>query len=244
MLTVLHHVCSAGLADGWRRVMANPGSAAPARVVTTVVSVRKPPVFVAAAPAKAVTPAVTRAPASTVMVARPVLATTFVAARPATAPTRVLTPQLTNVRLIDPAFARDVNAVQPQVRGVVRSQLKDPVAPTPAVTDEVLFEAPANAAQKYYLPRYRVAQQNASGVQQYQMAFEPSGTGFALTIRLEKFVAPTLQQAAHTAHEVDHHVAVLLRHALMINGRPGSQEELAFQEITLLPDGAVHAVLH
>jgi hypothetical protein len=201
------------------------------------------PVFASAVQPVAVHPAVVagRSAAGAAMAAAPASTAVHVATAQATTP--VLTAQVANMRMIDPVFARNISAVQPQVSGEPRSQLKDPVAPNTAINDEMLFEAPADASQKYYLPRYRVAQQNASGLQEYQITFEPAGTGFTLTIRLEKFAAPSLEQAAHTAHEIDHHIAVLLRHSMMINGVAGALEELAFQEITLLPDGAVRAAL-
>lgn len=176
------------------------------------------------------------------MATAPASAAVHVATTQATTP--VLTTQVANMRMIDPVFATNISAVQPQVTGVPRSELKDPISPNANINDGMLFEAPADASQKYYLPRYRIGQQNASGFQEYQITFAPVSTGFTLTIRLEKFAAPSLEQAAHTAHEIDHHVAVLLRHSMMINGVAGAQEELAFQEITLLPDGAVRAALH
>ncbi|HLJ27858.1 MAG TPA: hypothetical protein VKY85_14195 [Candidatus Angelobacter sp.] len=173
-------------------------------------------------------------------------------AGPATAPARVpptvlntvavahpqVTPPVNSIRFIDPNFARNIVNLRPPAEGVTRDQIKVPICPAPDVTDEVLFEDPAQPAKKFYLPRYKVVTDH----QKYQISFQQNDTGWSFVVNLTKFPAPSVATAASSAQELDHHVAVLVRFSQMIGTQAGAQEELPFQEVTL-KGGVLNATL-
>jgi hypothetical protein len=53
---------------------------------------------------------------------------------------------------------------------IPRDQITVPICSVEDVTDTVLFEGAADPTKKFYLPRYRIAEQNVSGQQQYQIS--------------------------------------------------------------------------
>src|SRR5579871_1806117 len=67
-----------------------------------------------------------------------------------------VTPQINNLRFIDPNFAKNIIGLRPPTEGVTRDQIKTPICPNVDVTDEVLFEDPAQPAKKFFLPRYQL----------------------------------------------------------------------------------------
>jgi hypothetical protein len=151
-----------------------------------------------------------------------------------------INPSAENLHLVQPDL--DPETVPRPVTGLPRAQVKGPMAPGANVTDEMLLEDAADSVRKLYVPRYRVATQNVSGQQRYRMSLEPAGNEWTLTVHLERFPAPAIEQAARTANEIQHSVAVILMHTQMISGQAGAEQELAFQEITE-ESGGVRATL-
>lgn len=150
-----------------------------------------------------------------------------------------ITPPVKNIRFVDPNLARNIVGLRPATGGAPREQMKVPICPGADVTDEVLFEDPAQPAKKYYLPRYKLATDH----QKYRISFRQDDAGWSFVVNLTKFAAPSIASAAKTAQEIEHHVAVLVRFSQMIGNQPGAQEELSFQEVTL-KDGVLTATLH
>jgi hypothetical protein len=200
----------------------------------------------------------TSPPVMNKVVAQPVAADA-VAATPATAANQVVTAdppiqkaatfkmQTTAINasskylyLASPAL--DPVALARPTGGIPRSQVQGPMAPNANYSDETLFVDAADASKQSYLPRYRVETQNVSGQDRYHIALEPAGNEWTLTVHLQKFPAPAIEQAAHTATEIAHSVAVIVRYDQMLKGQPASQQELSFAEITNEP-GGIKAVL-
>jgi len=143
-----------------------------------------------------------------------------------------------NIRFVDPNFARNIVNLRPASGGEPRENMKVPICPKPDVTDELLFEDPIQPGKKYYLPRYKLATDR----QKYRVAFRRDDTGWSFVVNLTKFAAPSIADAAKSAQEIDHHVAVLVRFSQMIGTQAGAQEELSFQEVTL-KEGVLTATL-
>lgn len=150
------------------------------------------------------------------------------------------------VKLFNPGLAELLAGMRPSVNGIPREQLSFPISfsgkatDEPAeVTDEQLFEAPADATQKFYLPRYRLKEQNVSGQLQFQVKLEKSGTGGSLTVNLEKYPAASIAEASRSAQEIKHAVTILLKYNVLLGG---VQKELEFQEVTAAENG-LRAVL-
>ncbi len=139
------------------------------------------------------------------------------------------------VRLVDPVMALRISYIVFPTVGFPRDKLTVPVSPSADVTDDQLFEDPADTTKKLYLPRYRISEQNVSGSQQYRISLEQDGNAWSLIINLDKYPAPTIEADSHNASELAHQVAILLRY--QIKGSNGAQKELSFQEVTLEPSG-------
>jgi hypothetical protein len=119
-----------------------------------------------------------------------------------------------------------------QSSAIPRDQVTVPICSVEDVTDTVLFEDAANPTKKFYLPRYRIAEQNVSGQQQYQISLEASGQSWHLTLHLEKYPAPEIREAAREAEEINHEVTVILHYRFMSGNSGEAQKELGFQEVT------------
>lgn len=116
------------------------------------------------------------------------------------------------------------------LKPVPKEQIQVPIALIEAsagVTDETLFESPTDATQKYYLPRYRLAEELVSGQQQYRISLSPSGQSWRLTVFLEAYPAPAIEDAARTATVIDHDASVVLQYQ-----QQGQSRLMTFQEIT------------
>lgn len=189
-----------------------------------------PTAKVVAQPEITVAPPVKPPPA----VANPV--TTVPLARP------LLTQPISFARFIDPNFAINIINNRTPVDGVPREQIKAPIAPADNVTDEMIFEDPADPSKKFYIPRYRVMTETVAGQQRYQISLQKSGQEWALTIRLQRFRAPAIANVAPEATVMDHRIAIILKHNQLAGGHAVAQEELEFKEKTVEADG-IRAVL-
>jgi hypothetical protein len=112
----------------------------------------------------------------------------------------------------------------------LRDQVKVPISPTPEVTDEVLFEKASNTTQKLYLPRYRILEETVSAQQRYRISLIENGT---LTLYLEAYPAPAIQQESRNAEMIDPEVSVLLTY------RWQEQMEQAEFQVTKEPGGKI-----
>jgi len=139
------------------------------------------------------------------------------------------------VRLVDPPMALRISYIVFPTVGFPREKLTVPISPSVDVTDDQLFEDPADKTKKLYLPRYRISEQNVSGSQQYRISLDQVGNAWSLIINLDKYPAPTIEVDSRSASELAHQVAIILRY--QITGSDGAQKELSFQEITLEPSG-------
>jgi hypothetical protein len=157
---------------------------------------------------------------------RSVLADAVVAKRPETVANvepRLFT-QIEQVRWINPRLGISIADIRTPIDGTPRNQITVPVSLTADVSDETVFESPTNPGQKYYLPRYRIAERN----RQVQIVLSQTQTGWNLALYLEKFPAPSLQVAARDYQELAHELSVVLQHRLIAGDANGGQKELAF----------------
>ncbi|MEM7132921.1 MAG: tectonin domain-containing protein [Chloroflexota bacterium] len=124
-----------------------------------------------------------------------------------------------------------ITANKPQqtvvAENVTRNQLSVPVCPANTVTDEVIFEAATDATQQQYLPRYRPAEETVSGQQQYQIWLTPNGSGWRLTVFVEAYPAPNIEQASRDATALEHTVRLFLAYHWR-----GQEVRSKFQEVT------------
>ncbi|NER82364.1 MAG: hypothetical protein F6K42_22930, partial [Leptolyngbya sp. SIO1D8] len=143
-----------------------------------------------------------------------------------------LNAQISQMSLVKPTL-------QISSRGVPKDQLTLPISPWADVRDDVLFEDPKQAVQKYYLPRYRLLERN----QQVQISLDTAPTGWKLTVQLEKYPAAKLGTQVRSATELAHTVSVLLQHRLTPGDANGGQKELVFEEMTPTSEGLTAVLL-
>lgn len=152
-----------------------------------------------------------------------------------------LQPHIYDKVFLNPELVNVVGSLHPPMNGTPRNQLTVPVSPDEVVTDILLFEAPNDANQKYFLPRYRVQKDASNAVQVF---FRKTDQGAELRVRLEKYAAPEIELAARNALELPHQIQVSLQFRVSVQGGSGSgvQMEKAFQLVNPAP-GYVDAVL-
>ncbi len=149
----------------------------------------------------------------------------------------VFTTPIQNIRFIDPVFAQNIINLRTPTEGVPRGQINVPVSPSENVTDELIFDGASDPSLKFYIPRYRLAEQSVGGQQRYQIALQQSGEEWTLTVHLQKYRAPAIAALAPEATEMDHRIAVFLKHNQLAGGTVIAKEELEFQEKTNEPNG-------
>ena len=102
------------------------------------------------------------------------------------------------VQTLDPATLhfRNPRFYPPLLRTWPRSAFDLPtlVSPVSPATDQLLFEAPKNAAQKFFLPVYGVASVPGSGGHAVWIAFDTVGSGYRLTVNLIDVTPASLSQ--------------------------------------------------
>ncbi len=121
------------------------------------------------------------------------------------------------VAMTNPRLAMRMTRIRPHIFDVIgqaaegdaREHITLPISPVPEPTDAVLFEDPADASKKYYLPRYRLREQG--GRYEIGIAAAQDGT-WRLGIGLERFPAPELGAGAQGAAELTHTIAVFFRY--------------------------------
>ncbi len=149
----------------------------------------------------------------------------------------MFTTPIQNIRFIDPVFAQNIINLRTPTEGVPRGQINVPVSPSENVTDELIFDGASDPSLKFYIPRYRLAEQSVGGQQRYQIALQQSGEEWTLTVHLQKYRAPAIAALAPEATEMDHRIAVFLKHNQLAGGTVIAKEELEFQEKTNEPNG-------
>lgn len=163
-----------------------------------------------------------RAGSASMMAARVNPAVAAAAVRPATRmSTTVSEARLATaaqpVAMTNPRLAMRMTRIRPHIIDVIgqaaegdtRETVKLPISPVPEPADTVLFDDPADAAKKYYLPRYRLREQG--GRYEIGIAAMPDGT-WRFSIGLERFPAPELGAGVQGASELAHPIAVFFRY--------------------------------
>jgi hypothetical protein len=112
-----------------------------------------------------------------------------------------------------------------------------PVSPADPPTDEMIFQDAADPDKKYYLPRYRLAEESVSGQTRYRMALESLGSHWYLTIVFEKFPAPELGSSARNAQELPHKPEIVLLHRVFQDGSPAMTKERPFTDLAPVDGG-------
>ena len=116
-------------------------------------------------------------------------------------------------------------------RAVPREKIAGPLSLIPNPNDETVFEEAASPEKKYYMPRYRLAEQVVSGKGQFRIKLGQKNQGGSLTVFLERFPPEKLQSLAREATEIPHSVAVKLV-ARIPMGTSQIEQEMVFQEVT------------
>src|SRR5216683_1417673 len=89
-------------------------------------------------------------------------------------------PSIAEVHLLNPGLADVITKVNPAGTGSTRDAINVPISPVPNPSDTVLFEQPADASKKLYLPRYRLIDQPSP-----QVVLAQNDADWTLTVRLQ-----------------------------------------------------------
>ena len=135
------------------------------------------------------------------------------------------------IRFLDIEISKDISDIRIPAEGVSRDQITVPISPNPVVNDEMLFEDPKEGGANFYLPRYRISEENTSSGQQYRISLEKAGNIWKLVIHLAKYPASSIEIASRQAKEIPHQIAVILKYQLKASG--GVQKEMIFEEVTI-----------
>ncbi len=141
--------------------------------------------------------------------------------------------QLEKVKWLNPSLGELIAVIRPQ-QGSPRSSMTVPIAPGEALADTLVFESPANPAERFYLPRYRVATLATDRGSEFQVRLTKEDPGTRLTIVIEPFMPPEVQAVAADAAPLTHEVTALLGFDI-----PGSgmKREIAFTERQVVDGG-------
>jgi hypothetical protein len=139
---------------------------------------------------------------------------------------------------LNPELATKINTIREPIGGIPRGQVAVAISPSETMTDELLLESPTDPNQKYYLPRYRIAERN----RKIQIELNATGSSWSLTIHLEKYPAPALGLTFRDAEEIPHTVSLILQHRLEPRNASGGQKQLIF-EPPIEEVGGLRAVL-
>lgn len=112
---------------------------------------------------------------------------------------------------------------------VGRSAVTTPIAPEPTPQDTHLFLDPADPERRFWLPRYRIAEERVSGQDRYRIAFAEEGDVWMLRLWLEAGPAPGMEGDAARFPMLEHELEVSLAYTLQGGGV--SRRMLAFQEV-------------
>jgi hypothetical protein len=156
----------------------------------------------------------------------PVAATAVLAANPATMAAISRPARISDV-FIDPQRRIDIPPVL--FRGVPRTQLQVPVAPSATPADTDAFESP-DGTKHFVLPRYSVALDKVGSVDEPRIAIaDRSGTP-TLIITLLETPSPAV---APNAAELEHVLAVTLKYRAPVLDGGSVVQELAFPTVLL-----------
>ena len=149
------------------------------------------------------------------------------------------------VAMTNPRLAMRMARIRPHVidiigqgrEGDTRENVKVPIAPAPEPTDAMLFEDPADASKKSYLPRYRLREQGG----RYEIGITASQDGtWRLSLGLERFPAPELGASVQGAAELAHDIAVFFRYGAGPSN--AIEKRVDFAEVANDPKGVTVSV--
>lgn len=149
--------------------------------------------------------------------------------------TRVSQPvtALRSAKWLDPQLGELLAQIKPQA-GLPRAQLTVPVAPSDALADTMVFEAPADATQRFYLPRYAVATQATDRGTQFRVRLTRQDPGTRISVVVQPSMAPEVASVAPDAAPLTHDVTGVL--SFEVPGG-GMKREWVFTDRRDLPDG-------
>jgi hypothetical protein len=145
--------------------------------------------------------------------------------------------QLVSIKQFNPALSVLLSNVTPPVEGVTRASLTVPVSLKATVTDEQFFESAQDASKKFYLPRYRIIENNTTAGRQFAVSMRQNSDGGLLTVKLQKYPATPIEQAAPSASEIPHLVALVLQFNVAMPGGGTMVKEINFPPAQPQPYG-------
>ncbi|MFT3861563.1 hypothetical protein [Micropruina sp.] len=140
---------------------------------------------------------------------------------------------LRSAKWLDPHLGELLAQIKPQP-GLPRTQQTVPIAPSDALDDAMLFEAPANPGQRFYLPRYSLATQLTDRGTQVRVRLTRQDPGARISVVVQTSMPPELAAVAPDATPLAHEVTGVL--SFEVPGG-GMKREWVCTDRHDLPDG-------
>lgn len=112
---------------------------------------------------------------------------------------------------------------------IPREEVNVPICLVQPPGDEAPFDDPADPTRKYWLPRYRLAEEMVSGRPRYQIRFVEQAGVWRLRLRLTPVPPPGLEAVAAACPILPHVVKLQLSYGLL--GAAATRKTATFQEI-------------
>lgn len=141
---------------------------------------------------------------------------------------------LRTAKWLDPQLGELVAAIKPRA-GSPRAEMTVPVAPGDALADTVVYEAPGDPAERFYLPRYALATHETDQGTQFRLRLTRQDPGTRISLVVQPSMPPEVQASAPEAQPLTHEVTGVLTFELP--GGAAMSREWVFTDRAQLPDG-------
>lgn len=101
------------------------------------------------------------------------------------------------VKWLNPDLGAIISEIKPH-DGEPRAAMTVPICPAESPSDTLVYEAPGNPAERFYLPRYRVGTIDTDQGTQLRLRLTRQDPGTRIAVVLEPFMAPEVAAAAPT----------------------------------------------
>ncbi|MFT3886761.1 MAG: hypothetical protein QM713_01165 [Arachnia sp.] len=142
--------------------------------------------------------------------------------------------RIESVKWLNPSLGEALARIKPHP-GRPRTEMTVPIAPSEALTDALVFEAPSGPSPRYYLPRYALGVVATDLGTQYQVSLTRQDPGARLAVVVRATMAPEVQFTAPDATPLPHDVVAVLGYELPGGG--GLKREWTLSDRRELTDG-------
>ena len=131
------------------------------------------------------------------------------------------------VKWLNPDLGAIISEIKPH-DGEPRAAMTVPICPAESPSDTLVYEAPGNPAERFYLPRYRVGTIDTDQGTQLRLRLTRQDPGTRIAVVLEPFMAPEVAAAAPDATPLAHDLTAVL--GFELPGGGGARREFTLTD--------------